>query len=51
MLTFKDHPVKVDTDKHVILVWDDERQAYETHSFEFIEDLYELVQEAKQKAT
>ena len=50
MLTFKDHQPIVDTDKYTISVWNDELNAYEVHSFEFIEVLYELICEAKTKA-
>lgn len=49
MLTFRDHPVKIDRWKNLIEIWDDEKNDYEAHTFEFIEDLYELIQEEKKK--
>jgi hypothetical protein len=45
MLTFKDHPPIVDRDKSTIGIWNDEKGEYETHSFEFIESLYDLIKD------
>lgn len=42
MLTLKECPV-VDHDKRTIRIWDDERKKWEVHSFEFVEDLYDLI--------
>ena len=43
MLTLNVHPPIVDKDKYTISIWDDEKNGYETHSFEFIEFLHALV--------
>jgi hypothetical protein len=42
MLTFKNHEPIVDKDDGTIEIWDDEKNAYEKHSVEFIESLYDL---------
>lgn len=42
MLTLKDHPPIVNKDKGTIDIWDDEKNSYETHSFEFIESLFDM---------
>ena len=47
MLSFKDHEIIINHYLGIIEIWDDERNAYEKHSFEFIEDLYDLIQKAK----
>ena len=47
MLSFKDHKIIINHYPGIIEIWDDERNAYEKHSFEFIEDLYDLIQKAK----
>lgn len=49
MLTFKDHEFIIDEDHHLVGIWDDEKLAYQYNTYEFIEDLYELVLEAKQR--
>lgn len=50
MLTFKDHDPIINLDKHFIEIWNDERECYEKHSFEFIEDLAEMIKDANIEA-
>jgi hypothetical protein len=42
MLTLKDNPPIVDKDKGIVKIWDDEKNDYVDHSFEFIEYLVSL---------
>ena len=42
MLTFERPPI-VDQDTCKIGIWNDETKQYEVHSFEFIENLWELI--------
>lgn len=46
MLTIKNHDPLIDTDNRIISIWNLKENAYEIHSFEFIEDLYGLIQTA-----
>jgi hypothetical protein len=45
MLTFKDYKPIIDKDNCKIGIWNDDKNEYEWHSFEFIEELYSLITE------
>ena len=44
MLTFKDNPLIVDNQRGIIQVWNDHTNLYEDYTFEFISELYELIE-------
>ena len=43
MLTLKDKAPIVDKEKGTIAIWNDEKNEYEVHSFEFIESLLDFI--------
>jgi hypothetical protein len=44
MLAFnKDHPLIINRNDATIRLWDVDKNEYETHTFEFIEDLADLI--------
>ena len=44
MLTFRQHEPIVDREKNTISVWNDEKNAYEVYSWEFIQYLSEMIE-------
>ena len=45
MLTFVNHPPILDRLRGIIEIWDDDKQAYEGHTFEFIDSLHDMIHE------